>query len=126
MLEALAFLAGYSRLVIDCNRPPDELTSIREISDGTVIPGNRNLPPLAAAARAASIFRPYHAAIAARLAAFDAQGVVPAVVSVHSFTPMMPGARPPWHVGVLSGRGRRRAAPAIAPLSRDGRVSVAA
>src|SRR3546814_9801475 len=30
MLEALAFLAGYSRLVIDCNRPPDELTSIRE------------------------------------------------------------------------------------------------
>ena len=120
MLDAPAFLAGYSRLVIDCNRPLDELTSIREISDGTVIPGNRNLPPLAAAARAESIFRPYHAAIAARLAAFGAQGVVPAVVSVHSFTPMMRGARRPWHVGVLSGRDRRMADLVIAALSRIG------
>ena len=42
-LDAPAVLSSYSRLVIDLNRPPDDLTSIREISDGVLVPGNRNL-----------------------------------------------------------------------------------
>src|ERR1700688_3890432 len=33
----------YSRLVIDCNRPPDALSSIPRISEATVIPGNEGL-----------------------------------------------------------------------------------
>src|SRR4029450_5923481 len=40
----------YSRLVIDCNRPPDELSSIPRISEATVIPGNEGLTREAAAA----------------------------------------------------------------------------
>src|SRR5581483_8760577 len=41
--RAPAVICGTSRLVIDCNRNPDDPASIPEISDGTVIPGNRNL-----------------------------------------------------------------------------------
>src|SRR5439155_1181438 len=33
----------YSRLVIDCNRPPDAISSIPRISEATVIPGNERL-----------------------------------------------------------------------------------
>jgi len=33
----------YSRLVIDCNRPPDAISSIPRISEATVIPGNEGL-----------------------------------------------------------------------------------
>src|SRR3979490_2387446 len=33
----------YSRLVIDCNRPPDEPSSIPRISEATVISGNEGL-----------------------------------------------------------------------------------
>ena len=42
-LDAPAVLGGYSRLVVDCNRAPGDATSIVEISDGIVIPGNRAL-----------------------------------------------------------------------------------
>ena len=38
-LDAPAILAGYSRLVIDCNRDPADTSSIPETSDGVAIPG---------------------------------------------------------------------------------------
>ena len=41
--DAPAVLSGYSRLVIDCNRKLGSETSILEVSDGTVIPGNLGL-----------------------------------------------------------------------------------
>jgi predicted N-formylglutamate amidohydrolase len=42
-LDAPPFLSGYSRLLIDCNRPPGAPTSIRARSGGTDIPGNLGL-----------------------------------------------------------------------------------
>ncbi|HEY3032500.1 MAG TPA: N-formylglutamate amidohydrolase, partial [Bradyrhizobium sp.] len=54
----------YSRLVIDCNRPPDALSSIPRISEATVIPGNEGLSREAAAARRRAVFDPYHRRIA--------------------------------------------------------------
>jgi predicted N-formylglutamate amidohydrolase len=67
-LDAPAVLAGYSRLVIDCNRPPGDPTSIAEISDGIVIPGNRDLDDAHADARLNEVFWPYHHAITQTLA----------------------------------------------------------
>ena len=42
-LDAPLFLAGYSRLLIDCNRPLDVPSSIPELSELTPIPGNTKL-----------------------------------------------------------------------------------
>ncbi len=117
-LDAVAVLSGYSRLVIDCNRPLDDPTSIREISDGTVVPGNRGLDAAAAAERAEALFRPYHRAIAGAIDRIRACGAVPAVISIHSCTPVMKGVERPWHIGVLSNRDRRIADPLIAALAR--------
>src|SRR5271163_1381578 len=39
-LDAHLIAQRYSRLVIDCNRPPDVASSIPRISEATVIPGN--------------------------------------------------------------------------------------
>ena len=100
-LDAPAVLAGYSRLIVDCNRPPYHEESIRGESDGWVIPGNQALDELDRRARLACFFDPYHEAIAAMLAGFRARGVEPLVVSVHTFTPLMAGVLRPWHVGVL-------------------------
>src|SRR5258707_9892338 len=50
----------YSRLVIDCNRPPDAPSSIPRISEATVIPGNEGLAREAAALRRRAGFDPYH------------------------------------------------------------------
>src|SRR5207237_6062666 len=50
----------YSRLVIDCNRPPGVASSIPVISEATIIPGNEGLLPEAAETRRHEIFEPYH------------------------------------------------------------------
>ena len=42
-LDATLIQQNYSRLVIDCNRPPGTPTSIPEISEHTPIPGNVGL-----------------------------------------------------------------------------------
>jgi predicted N-formylglutamate amidohydrolase len=119
LLDARAVLAGYSRLVIDCNRPLDDPTSIAGESDGIEVPGNFGLSAADRAARADACFHPYHAAIAGELAGFTAGGVVPAVISIHSFTPTMRGFARPWHVGILWDRDRRLPVPLIAALASD-------
>ena len=101
LLDAPAVLAGYSRLIVDCNRRPDDPEAFRTESDGWVIPGNQGLTEFERRVRLACFFDPYHEAIAAMLAGFRARGVVPLVVSVHTFTPEMAGFARPWHVGVL-------------------------
>jgi predicted N-formylglutamate amidohydrolase len=118
-IGAAAVLSGYSRLVADCNRRIDDPSCMPEESDGTKVPGNRGLSPEARAVRAAEIHEPYHAVIAERLAQFAARGIAPAIVSVHSFTPIMNGAKRPWHVGVLWGEDPRIAQPLIAHLGAD-------
>jgi predicted N-formylglutamate amidohydrolase len=119
LLDAQAVLAGYSRLVIDCNRSLDDPTSVAGESDGIVVPGNFGLSPAARAARAEACFHPYHVAISGQLAGFAAAGIVPAVISIHSFTPVMRDFARPWHVGILWDKDRRLPVPLIAALAAD-------
>jgi predicted N-formylglutamate amidohydrolase len=118
-LAATAVLSKVSRLVIDCNRPVGHPTSICPTSDGTVIPGNRELNDAQARGRAETYFYPYHGAIAAQLERIEATGQAAALVAVHSFTPCMAGVPRPWHVGVLWNRDPRLALPLIEGLRRD-------
>ena len=120
-LDASAILAGYSRLVIDCNRSPGDPTSIAEVSDGIFIPGNRNLDDAAAESRLNEVFWPYHHAITRMLAHRwrHGQGRAPALVAIHSFTPVMSGFRRPWQFGVLWNRDPRLALPLLARLRAE-------
>lgn len=118
-LDAPAVLGGFSRLVIDCNRDPADPTSIPTVSDGVTIPRNHALSAADRAARAAAIFRPYHAAIAARLDEALAEGIVPAFIAIHSFTPAMSGVARPWHVGVLWDEDPRLPVPLLEALRAE-------
>lgn len=118
-LDLPAIFAGYSRLVIDNNRGLDDPTSIPEISDGTVVPGNRTLDAAAAAARANEIFHPYHDAIADKLDAMARNQGTPALVAIHSFTPVFRGHERPWHVGLLWNRDQRIARPLFEALAAN-------
>lgn len=103
-----AVLTTASRLVIDCNRTPGHAGSIPAVSHGIVVPGNRDLSPAQRRAREESYFHPYHAAVAAELAALEQpRGERAVLVSIHSFTPVLADMARPWHVGVLSDRDRR-------------------
>jgi len=133
LIDAPLLLAGYSRLVIDINRDPGDPTSICVISDRSVVPGNRDLSPADKAARKREIFAPYHEAVAQAIAAkaalsSRASGGT-AVISLHSFTPVIAGwghdrqARP-WHVGVLYHHDHGFAGRLLAALQARGDLTV--
>ncbi|APZ98367.1 N-formylglutamate amidohydrolase [Sphingopyxis sp. QXT-31] len=115
-----AILGGVSRLVVDCNRDEDAPGAVPIASDGHAIPGNA-LDQAGREARMARFFRPYHAHIAATIAAAR-----PAMIlSLHSFTPSLasdPEQARPWQVGVLYNEDERLAAPAIAALATEGLI----
>jgi predicted N-formylglutamate amidohydrolase len=120
IFDAPALLAGYSRLVIDCNRDPADPNSIITASDGIDIPGNQQPTQSEIEQRRSAIFDPYHSEIAATLDTFLGAGVVPAVLSIHSFTPTMNGIERPWPVAVCWNRDDRLAAPVLRALLERG------
>lgn len=97
-LDAILILSNYSRLVIDCNRPPGHRDSIPESSDSISIPGNAGLDKEERHKRQAELFEPYHSAIAQLLE--KREGRPTQVVSIHSFTPVLAGISRPWSIGV--------------------------
>ena len=121
LLDAPAVLAGYSRLVIDCNRPAAAPDRIPAVSDSVPVPGNVGLEQADVDARIAEIFTPYHDAIAAALERMTASGSLPVLVAVHSFTPQLVDGDPrPWEIGICWDKDRRMADPLIERLRADG------
>ena len=116
VLDAPAVLAGYSRLVIDLNRPPGHPESIPEASDGTRIPANQDLSEAAHEERMARLFEPYHDAIHESLAHLWRRGKPPLLLSIHSFSPNFGEDHRPWDIGVLWNRDPRIARPMIEKL----------
>jgi predicted N-formylglutamate amidohydrolase len=102
LLGVPAVLANFSRLLIDPNRGEDDPTLIRQLYDGTIVPGNYPMPAEERERRLERFYRPYHDAVAAVVASVaQKSGRAPFIFSVHSFTPVMQGRARPWHVGVL-------------------------
>jgi predicted N-formylglutamate amidohydrolase len=101
VLGATLIQQNYSRLVIDCNRPPGAPTSIPEVSELTPIPGNAGLSAGERAAREREIFQPYHDAIAAELERRQQKNAPTALVALHSFTPVFKTIARPWHAALL-------------------------
>ena len=120
--SAPAVLARWSRLLIDLNRGEDDPTLVMKLSDGAVIPGNRDASPMEIAHRIAAYHTPYHQAIEAEIARVGAAGKVPVLVSIHSFTPAWKGRERPWQVGVLWDRDGRLAGPLLERLAAAGFV----
>jgi predicted N-formylglutamate amidohydrolase len=83
------------------------------------VPGNAHVDAAERARRIAGLHAPYHAAIAAAIDRGMASGVVPAIFSVHSFTPVWRGVSRRWHAGVLWDIDPRFAVPLIAALRAD-------
>jgi predicted N-formylglutamate amidohydrolase len=121
-LGASAVLSRFSRLLIDLNRGLDDPTLIMQISDGAVVPGNRDLSAAERERRIARFHKPYHAAIGGLLAAVRARGGIPFLVSIHSFTAVWRGWPRPWHAGILWDRDARVARAMIEGFRAQGLV----
>jgi predicted N-formylglutamate amidohydrolase len=117
--NAPALLTRFSRLLIDPNRGLDDPTLIMKLSDGAVVPGNAAIDAPERAFRIAHFHQPYHRAITRMLDRMVVHDVVPAIVSLHSFTPFWKGWARPWQVGLLWDRDARMVQPMIAALRQE-------
>jgi len=124
LLDAPLVLQRYSRLVQDCNRPPDAPSAMPEVSETIQIPGNAGLTADERAARTAAIYEPFHAAVTKLLDSRQASGRDPIFVAIHSFTPIYKGMTRHLDAGILHDRDRRYADHLIATLSRHGDIKV--
>jgi predicted N-formylglutamate amidohydrolase len=106
-LDAHLIAQRYSRLVIDCNRPPEAPSSIPRVSEATTIFGNEAITRDAAEARRKSIFDPYHRRIREVIDRRLRDKIPTVLVSLHSFTPVYAGVARPWHIGTLYHRDTR-------------------
>jgi predicted N-formylglutamate amidohydrolase len=107
LIDAHLVAQRYSRLVIDCNRPPGAPSSIPMISEATTVPGNEGLTREDADARRAAVFEPYHRRIDEVIDARRRDHKPTVLLSLHSFTPVYAGIARPWHVGTLYQHDRR-------------------
>jgi predicted N-formylglutamate amidohydrolase len=123
-LAATLIQQNYSRLVIDCNRPPDVASSIPEMSELTPIPGNVGLNDVSRAARVREIFTPYHERIAAELERRRQAGRATVLIALHSFTPVFKGIVRAVEVGILYNRDTRLAHIMLDLLRREGDLGV--
>lgn len=101
-----ALVAGnISRLVYDCNRPPEAPSAVPERSEAYEIVGNRNLSDASHAERVAQVYRPFSKAVAGEIAKYAK--TLKLMVTIHSFTPVFNGRQRDVELGVLHGTDAR-------------------
>jgi predicted N-formylglutamate amidohydrolase len=123
-LGGAVVLSKFSRLLIDPNRGLDDPTLIMKLSDGAVVPGNRIIEMAERQRRIDTCHAPYHGAISAAIDAMLAEGLIPLIVSLHSFTPVWKGWPRPWHVGILWDRDEVTARAMMAGFAAQGDLVV--
>jgi predicted N-formylglutamate amidohydrolase len=123
-LDAPLIWPDVSRLVIDCNRPPDASSLIVVETERGPVAANRGLSATQRSRRLADIHAPYHDAIDDCLARREAAGAPAALIAIHSFTPVYFGKGRPWQIGIVFGNDRRLADLLIDKLAADPALTV--
>lgn len=99
-VSGILVAGNISRLVYDCNRPPEAASAIPGHSEIHYIPGNTHLSSADRAERVSQVYNPFHAALAQSITS----DVPKLLVTVHSFTPVFDGAPRAVELGLLHGR----------------------
>ncbi|GAB5489529.1 MAG: N-formylglutamate amidohydrolase [Parasphingorhabdus sp.] len=97
--QYIGFLGGFSRLLVDLNRYPDEPSVIPIMSDGVEIPGNQ-LDEKHRSQRLDDYYHPYHS----RLKLLIGELKPRLLLSLHSFSPVLRTNKSvdrPWDIGIL-------------------------
>jgi predicted N-formylglutamate amidohydrolase len=117
LLDAPLVAARISRLVYDCNRPPEAPSAMPEESEIYRIPGNAGLTQAERQARADDVYFPFRAALSR---AIDGHGAGdPVIVTIHSFTPVYRGVARAVEIGILHDDDARFADAMIAAAGSD-------
>ncbi len=118
LLDAPLVAQQASRLLYDCNRPPESPTAIPARVERFEAPGNAALTEAQRAERVRRFYEPFRDALAGAL---DARAGTPtALVTVHSFTPVWMGVPRAVRLGVLHDADSRLADALLAACAEAG------
>ena len=123
-LNATLIMSGYSRLLIDCNRPFGASEAFIKKSENTIIPGNLKLSKKEKKYRAKKFCIPYRNIISKIIKFRMKKNIIPIIVSLHSFTPIYKGSSRPWHLGLLYRREKRIFSLLNKELSKDKAIKI--
>lgn len=111
-LHAPLVASRVSRLVYDCNRPPEADSAMPRLSEVVEVPGNRDLTQAQRDARTREVYEPFRTTLATVM---DRHGG--ALVTIHSFTPLWHGKPRATEIGLLHDSDSRLADSMIANWS---------
>lgn len=114
-LDAPLVAARVSRLVYDCNRPPEAPDAVPSQSERFSIPGNRELADPARRRRIDEIYSPFRRELAQTL---DRRDRPTLLVTIHSFTPVYMGRQRDVELGLLHDADARMAEEMMAVAGR--------
>ncbi|WLR94750.1 N-formylglutamate amidohydrolase [Shinella zoogloeoides] len=120
-LDATLLYQRFSRLVYDCNRPPDSPAAMPEKSEVFDVPGNAGLDQAARDARTEALYLPFREMLSRLVRERIAAGRTPVIVTMHSFTPVYFGRQRAVEIGILHDADTRLADAMLAEADADGR-----
>ena len=113
-LDAALIASCVSRLVYDCNRPPDAPDAMPERSEHYIIPGNQRLSASDRECRTHDYYAPFERLLSETINTRNLR----ALVTLHTFTPVYLGRRRGVQIGVLHGEDSRLADAMLARAPR--------
>ena len=119
-LDATLVFQRFSRLVYDCNRPPESPAAMPEQSEVFAVPGNAGLDQAARDARTQALYLPFRDRLSRLVASRAEQGRPPVIVTMHSFTPVYFGRPRAVEIGILHDADARLADAMLAAAGSAG------
>ncbi len=123
-LDAALIYQRFSRLVYDCNRPPEAEAAMPPVSEIFAIPGNSAISPAERLARTEALYVPFNNTLSSFIATRKSDGRVPVLVTVHTFTPVYHGKRRDVDIGILHDEDSRLADAMLAAAGNADRYAV--
>jgi len=114
LLDAPLIASKASRLVYDCNRAPESGIGIPSKSETIEVPGNKDLSESEKNERVNYAYKPFHELINQTIyhpdrLALSSQHSSPAIITIHSFTPIYFGKERSVELGILHDKDDRLA-----------------
>ncbi|WP_264210879.1 N-formylglutamate amidohydrolase [Leisingera thetidis] len=100
-LDAPLVASRVSRLVYDCNRPPEAASAMPEKSELVEVPGNKELTAAQRQERVDTVYAPFCGTVSKVINARKEAGLRTVLVTMHSFTPVYYGQHRAVEIGVL-------------------------
>jgi len=125
LLDAPLVAQRISRLIYDCNRPPQSASAMPEKSEIFDVPGNAGLSQSQRQLRIDQYYHPFRQTLSAGIDRHIAQILPPVLITIHSFTPVYFGVKRNLDIGILHDSDSRFADELLASLQQESHYIVA-